>query len=75
MAVVKSEKYPELVIHDLGITLKKGSAIVSDKKKLSALKKMHESYGIVIESEPKQENEEISNEDEIPTEDEELRED
>ena len=40
MAIVKCEKYPEMQIHDLGVTFHKGEATVTDKKKLSALKGM-----------------------------------
>lgn len=50
MATVKCEKYPELQIHDLGVTFHKGEATVTDKRKLSALKEM-EGFSFEIEEE------------------------
>lgn len=50
MATVKSTKYPELWVHDLGVRFHNGEAEVSDAGTLAALRKVD---GVEVPEEPK----------------------
>lgn len=60
MATVKSTKYPELWVHDLGVRFHNGVAEVSDSKTLDALRGVD---GVEVPEEPKRRSRKSGDED------------
>lgn len=42
----RTEKYPSLIVHDIGVHFVDGEAEVTDPKKIEVLKKLDDSHGV-----------------------------